>query len=180
MEKTSLLSLYLTFFRCSSVTFGGGYAMLPILEKEVSDKHGWCNKEELLDYYAVSQSLPGLIAINTAIFIGYKQRKIPGAIISALGMATPCLLIIMLIAAFLKNFRSNVYVQYALHGISVCVCALILSSLIGLWKKGVKDVPALIIFLAALALSLFTNVSPVITVLLGAAAGLLLKRRKRP
>ena len=179
MEKTSLGALYAAFFRCSAVTFGGGYAMLPILEKEMTEKHHWCEKEELLDYYAVSQSLPGLIAVNTSIFVGYKLRKVPGAIVSALGVSSPCLLIIMLIAAFLKNFRENVYVQYALHGISVCVCALILSSLIGLWKKGVKDTPALVIFLAALALSLFTNVSPVITVLLGAAAGLLLKRRKR-
>lgn len=180
MEQARLASLYGAFFKCGAVTFGGGYAMLPILEREIVEKHGWVEKEDLLDYYAVSQSLPGLIAVNTAIFIGYRQRKIPGAIVSALGVVSPCLLIITFIAACLQNFRDNVYVQYALHGISVCVCALILSSLIGIWKKGVKDAPALVIFLVALALSLFTDLSPVFTVLLGAAAGLLLKGRKRP
>lgn len=179
MEKTSLASLYAAFFKCGAVTFGGGYTMLPILEKEISEKHGWVGKDDLLDYYAVSQSLPGLIAVNVSIFIGYRQRKLPGAIAAALGVVSPCLVIIMLIAACLTNFRDNAYVQYALHGISACVCALILSSLVGLWKKGVKDIPALVIFLIALALSLFTDLSPVFTVLLGAAAGLLLKGRKR-
>ena len=179
MERTSLLSLYTCFFKCGAVTFGGGYAMLPILEKEVVEKHGWIDKDEMLDYYALSQGLPGLIAVNFAIFIGHKQRGVLGGIMGALGVVSPCLLIITLIAACLKNFRENLYVQYALHGISVCVCALILSSILGLWKKAVKDRATFLIFLIALAAAVFTDISPVFIVLFGAAAGLLLSGRKR-
>ena len=116
-----LLTLYTLFFRMGAVTFGGGYAMLPILRREIIQNRGWMDEETIMDYYALSQGLPGIIAINVSVFIGYKRRGVPGAVASALGMVSPCIIIISIIAAFLSNFQDNVYVQHALAGISVCV-----------------------------------------------------------
>ena len=176
IKKPGLLSVYSAFFRMGAVTFGGGYAMLPILEKEAVEKKGWVTKEEVMDYYAIAQGLPGIIAVNVGILIGHKQRGFWGGLAAALGVVSPCLIIIMLIAACLNNFRDNEYVQHALNGISVCVCALILSSILGLWKKGVKDIPTLCIFLVMLAVSLFTKISPVLCVIAAAVAGIVIKQ----
>ena len=178
-ETDSLLRLYLTFFKMGMVTFGGGYAMLPILEREVVEKYRWADKEKVLDYYAVSQGLPGIIAVNVAVFIGYHRKKVPGGIAAALGVVSPCILIITLIAACLQNFQNNPYVQHALGGISVCVCALIASTLLGLWKKSVKDVTGFVIFLVVAALSLLTEISPILIVIAAAIAGILLREVQR-
>ena len=102
-----LWELYISFFKMGAVTFGGGYAMLPILQKEVVEKKAWISSEQVMDYYAVSQGLPGIIAVNVSVFIGYERRKIPGGVAAALGVGSPCLLIIMTIAAFLSNFQEN-------------------------------------------------------------------------
>lgn len=178
-KRPGLWSIYTAFFKIGAVTFGGGYAMLPILEREAAAKKGWVTKEEIMDYYAIGQGLPGIIAVNVGILTGHKLRGFWGGLMAALGVISPCLIIITLIAACLNNFRDNEYVRHALSGISVCVCALILSSILGLWKKGVKDIPALVIFLVMLALSLFTSLSPVLLVILAAGAGLLLRYLKR-
>ena len=130
-----LLILYTLFFRMGAVTFGGGYAMLPILRREIVQKHKWMDEETIMDYYALSQGLPGIIAVNVSVFIGYKQRKVSGAVAAALGMVSPCIIIISIIAFFLSNFQDNVYVQHALAGISVCVAALILDAVISMWKR---------------------------------------------
>ena len=134
-----LLILYTLFFRMGAVTFGGGYAMLPILRREIVQKHKWMDEENIMDYYALSQGLPGIIAVNVSVFIGYKRRGVPGAVASALGMVSPCIIIISIIAAFLSNFQDNVYVQHALAGISVCVAALILDAVLSMWNNGVTD-----------------------------------------
>ena len=155
-----LLTLYTLFFRMGAVTFGGGYAMLPILRREIIQNRGWMDEETIMDYYALSQGLPGIIAINVSVFIGYKRRGVPGAVASALGMVSPCIIIISIIAAFLSNFQDNVYVQHALAGISVCVAALILDAVISMWKKGVKDTVGIAICLVMLVLSAFTDSSP--------------------
>lgn len=171
-----LWTLYILFFRMGAVTFGGGYAMLPILRREIIQNRNWMDEETIMDYYALSQGLPGIIAVNVSVFIGYRRRGVPGAVAAALGMVSPCIIIITIIAAFLSNFQQNPYVQHALAGISVCVAALILDAVISLWKKGVKDVFGIILCLAMLALSLFTNISPILLVvscaLLGVAAKL--------
>ena len=115
-----LLILYTLFFRMGAVTFGGGYAMLPILRREIIQNHQWMDEETIMDYYALSQGLPGIIAINVSVFIGYRRRGIPGGVAAALGMVSPCIIIISIIAFFLSSFQDNPYVQHALAGISAC------------------------------------------------------------
>ncbi len=166
-----LWQIFFVFFKMGAVTFGGGYAMLPILRREIVEKLGWMNEEKIMDFYAISQGLPGIIAINVSLFIGYTRRKAIGAIAGALGMVTPSILIITTIAMFLSNFQDNTYVRHALSGVSVCVCALILESVISMWKKGVKDKFGMILFVAMLLCMTFTMISPIFLVFLAALCG---------
>lgn len=170
-----LLDIYLEFFKMGSVTFGGGYAMLPILRKTCVEKKAWVTEEEVMDFYAVSQGLPGIIAVNVSVFIGYHLRQIKGGVAAALGCVSPCILIISLIAALLSNFQENLYVRHAMAGVSVCVVALILEAVLGLWKKGVKDALGLCLCAAAFLLSAFTPVSPVVTIVGAGTVGILVK-----
>ena len=163
----------------SAITFGGGAAMLPLLQRELVEKRQWVTEEELMDYYAISQCTPGIIAINVSVFIGYKRRGVPGAVASALGMVSPCIIIISIIAAFLSNFQDNVYVQHALAGISVCVAALILDAVISMWKKGVKDKVGIAICLVMLVLSVFTDISPILLVITCALLGIAVRTPAR-
>ena len=174
-----LFDLYLLFFRMGAVTFGGGYAMLPILRREIVQGREWMDEETIMDYYALSQGLPGIISINVAVFIGYRRRGIPGAVASALGMVSPCIIIITIIAAFLSNFQNNVYVRRALAGISVCVAALILDAVISMWKKGVKDRVGIAICLTMLVLSVFTDISPILLVVASALLGIAVRTPAR-
>ena len=162
--KTSLWSLFITFAKVGVMTFGGGYAMLPILEREVVTNHGWATSEEMLDYYAIGQCTPGVIAVNVATFIGNRKRGIPGGIVATLGVIFPSLLIILSLASVLQLFQDNVYVQKAFGGIRIAVCALIASTVIKLAKKTIRSIIAAIITIATLCLELFLGVSPVIIV----------------
>jgi len=173
-----LLDLYTAFFKMGAVTFGGGYAMLPILQREAVEKKGWVTNEEVMDFYAVSQGLPGIIAVNVAVFIGYHKRKIAGGIAAALGVVSPCLIIIMTIAAFLANFQDNAYVKHAFAGISICVAALILNTVIGLWKKGVKDSLTLVLCLVTFIGTVLTDLSPIIYVVASALLGIAFMRSR--
>ena len=175
MDARQLGTLFLTFSKVGAMTFGGGYAMLPILQREVVEDKGWATEEELTDYYAVGQCTPGIIAVNTATFVGRKLAGPAGGIAATLGVVFPSLVIITLIAALLSNFAEVAAVQHAFAGIRVCVCVLILNAVVKLWKKTVVDLPTLLIFLAVLALSLLTSLSPVVYVLCAAAAGVLIK-----
>ena len=176
-----LWTLYSLCFRMGAVTFGGGYAMLPILKRELVESRKWFDEETLMDYYALSQCLPGLIAVNVSVFVGYRRRGVAGAVAAALGMVSPCIIIISIIAFFLSNFKDNVYVKHALSGISICVAALILDAVLALWKKGVKDRTGLVICIAVLLLSVFTRLSPIIMVVGSALFGIVISvlRRKR-
>ena len=133
-------------------TFGGGYAMLPILQREVVEKKHWVTYEAITDYYALGQCTPGIIAINTSVFIGHQLRKIPGGIVAALGVAFPSFVVITVIAAFLSNFADLPVVQHALAGINAVVVALIASSVIKLGKTTLKNAPSVCIFLGVLVL----------------------------
>lgn len=180
MEKTKsrlgmLLELYLVFFKIGATTFGGGYAMLPILQDEIVDKRHWATEEELADYYAIGQCTPGIIAVNTATFIGYKYAGIIGGILATIGVVSPSIIIITVIATFLKNFANLAVVKHAFNGIRACVCVLIFDSVIKLGKKSIVDYKGWIIFLAIMLVSLLTPVSPIILVLAAGVAGLLLK-----
>ena len=171
-----LLSLFLSFAKVGVMTFGGGYAMIPILEREIVDRQGWASSEELMDYYAVGQCTPGVIAVNTATFIGYKVAGTIGGIVATLGVVFPSLVIIMLIAGILTNFADIPAVRSAFSAIRVCVCVLIFNSVLKLWKGAVKDRAAAVLFLIVLGISLFFDVSPIIFVIFCAGAGILLTR----
>ncbi len=167
-----LLLLFITFFKVGMFTFGGGYAMLPLLQDELVRRRKWTTDEELLDYYSIGQCTPGVIAVNVSTFIGYKQKGVIGGCVATLGMIMPSLLIIMLIAAVLAKYMHNAYLGYAFAGIRVAVTALIADTLLGLWKKGVKDKWAFAIFLVSAALLLWLNLSAVWIVVLASAAGI--------
>ena len=170
-----LLELFLTFAKVGVMTFGGGYAMLPILQREIVDNKGWVTEEELMDYFAIGQCTPGIIAVNTATFIGQKNKGILGGIIATMGVVFPSLVIISLLAGVIEAFSHLVWVQNAFGGIRVCVCVLILNAVVKLFKKAVLDVPTFIIFLAVALGSVLLNISPVIFVLIAAISGIILK-----
>lgn len=170
-----LFKIYLEFFKMGAVTFGGGYSMLPILRRTCVEKHKWITEAEVMDFYAISQGLPGIIAVNVSVFIGYHLRKIKGGIAAALGCVSPCIVVISMIALLFTNFQNNLYVRHAMAGVSVCVVALILDAVIGLWKKGVKDTWGLFLCIAAFLLSAFTYVSPVAVIISAGALGVTIK-----
>lgn len=169
-----LLTLFLTFARIGGFTFGGGYAMLPMLQKEVVERHGWATNEELIDYFAIGQCTPGVIAVNTATFIGFKKKGVLGAIFATLGAITPSLIIITIIAAFISNFQDLEIVQYAFGGIRAAVVALILSAVLKLSKKSIIDIFTFLIFLIVAVVSFFTDLSPIIFVLAAGVCGLVI------
>ena len=170
-----LLEMFLTFAKVGVMTFGGGYAMLPILQREVVDNKGWATEEELMDYFAIGQCTPGVIAVNTATFIGQKNKGIAGGIAATLGVVFPSLIIISLLAGVIEAFSHIVWVQHAFGGIRVCVCVLITNAVVKLFKKAVVDKVTLAIFLAVALGSIFIDVSPVVFVVLAAVAGIVVK-----
>ena len=170
-----LLQMFLAFAKVGVMTFGGGYAMLPILQREIVDNKGWATEEELMDYFAIGQCTPGVIAVNTATFIGQKLKGTWGAIFATLGVVFPSLIIISLLAGVIEAFSHLVWVQNAFGGIRVCVCVLIANAVVKLFKKAVVDVPTMIIFLAVAIGSILLPVSPVIFVIAAAVAGIVLK-----
>lgn len=180
-----LWDMFLTFARIGGLTFGGGYAMLPMLQREVVEKRHWATEEELADYYAIGQCTPGVIAVNTATFVGYRQAGIVGGIFATLGVVFPSIVIITVIAAFLTNFAELKVIQYAFEGIRVCVCVLIFNAVQKLWKKSVIDQPTTMIFLLVFLVSaglavgqsfypeLF-SVSPIVYVVIAGVSGVIL------
>lgn len=169
-KMKQLFQLFITFAKIGSMTFGGGYAMLPFLQREIVEKNKWATEEEIMDYFAIGQCTPGVIAVNTATFIGYKLAGVLGGIFATLGVIFPSLVIISIIAAFIRNFADIEAVQHAMNGIQICVCALILDATIKLAKKSFADAYCIIIFAITIAVSLFTGISAVFIVI---GAGLL-------
>jgi chromate transporter len=189
------LDLFFTFARIGVCTFGGGYAMLPILQREIVEKRGWVTDGELTDYFAIGQCTPGVIAVNTATFVGQKLKGIPGGIAATLGLVFPSIVIIMVIAAFLQNFADLPVVVHAFAGVRACVCALILSSVLKLRKNALVDKPTVIIFAIVLVLAVIGNfvafdagtlwgrvlnflLSPVVLVVASGVAGLCIRGAK--
>lgn len=179
-----LFELLLLFAKVGLFTFGGGYAMLPLLKAETVQKRGFLSEEELLDLYSIGQCTPGIIAINVATFIGYRQKGVWGAIFATLGMILPSLVIIVLIASILKQYMYNRYVAYAFAGVRICVVALIADIVYELWRKNVKIASDVLIFIGAILLLAIFKISAVWIVLLAAVSALILgeiknKRVKR-
>ena len=181
-----LWELYWAYLKIGFVNFGGGYAMLPLLERELAVKRGWTTLDELRDYFAIGQCTPGVIALNVSTFIGQKKKGVAGALAAAAGFLTGPILIILVIAAFLRNYAQLEVVQHAFAGIRVCVCVLILQAVLRLWKKSVVDVFTFVLYLVIFALNAFSGLLPVkipaaVLVILAGAAGLaasLMKNRK--
>ncbi|MEA4895152.1 MAG: chromate transporter [Oscillospiraceae bacterium] len=171
----NLLLQYRTWFKIGLFTFGGGYVILPMIDKEIVQKYHWVENEEVVDYYAIGQSLPGIIAVNTAAFVGYKNSGVKGAIASVLGVISPSILLITLIATLLTGFQDIPAVRHALAGIKIGVCMLMMTTIIQLWKGSVKDIAGIIICLGTFALAYFAGVSMVVLVLLAAVTGIVIK-----
>ncbi len=171
-----LWELFYTFAIVGVTTFGGGYAMLPALQREVVEKRHWATEEELMDWYAIGQCTPGVIAVNTATFAGEKQGGTLGGIVASLGVVFPSLVIITIIAAFIQGFAEYPLVQHAFAGIRACVCVLILNAVVKLWKKSVIDYKCFGIFAVVFLGSVFLHISPVIYVIVAGLAGFLIKR----
>ena len=179
-----LWQLFWAFCRCSLFTFGGGLAILPMLQKEIVETHKWATKKEIIDYYAIGQFLPGLNAVNTAAFIGLKQKGLAGAIAGMLGVLFPSFIIILIIATAFFNFSDNPTVQHAIAGIRIAVLVLIINIVIGLWKVSIPNALAVLIFVAAFIAGFFFSVSPAYIIVIAAAAGICLSlairgRRRR-
>ena len=173
-----LWDLYLTWFKMGLFTFGGGYAMLPMIQKEVIDKHHWATEEEIMNYYAIGQCTPGIIAVNTATFVGYYLKGVVGGVIATLGVISPSVIIITVIAALISNFMEIEMVKHALLGINVAVCALMIKSISGLWKKSIKNIGSFTVFAIALLLSVLNDISTVYLVILSGILGVVLSRMK--
>lgn len=170
-----LFELFITFAKIGVMTFGGGIAMLPMLQRELVEKRKWVSEDEILDYFAIGQCTPGIIAVNVATFVGQKFKGVIGGIFATLGMVFPSLVIIDVIAAVLSNFADLAVVQSAFAGIRVAVCVLVLNAFFKLVKKSAVDWPTKIILVCVAAASLFTDISPILFVILAALAGVLIK-----
>lgn len=172
-----LLQMYWGFFVIGGLTFGGGYSMLPMLKRVCIEQHHWTTESDLLDYFAIGQCIPGLIAVNTSLFIGYRHRRLPGALCAVLGVVTPSVLIIILIAMVLNNLMAYPVVGYAFAGIRIAVAALILSTIIGLCKTTTRNwIQILLCAASFVAVALF-NISPIWVVVGAAVVGLLLREQ---
>ena len=171
-----LWELFYSFCIVGVTTFGGGYAMLPALQREIVEKKKWATDEDVMDWYAIGQCTPGVIAVNTATFVGEKQAGRIGGVVASLGVVFPSLVIITVIAAFIQGFADLPAVKNAFAGIRACVCVLILNAVVKLWKKSVGDWRAFAIFAVVFVGSVFLRLSPVLYVVAAALAGIALKR----
>ena len=169
----NLLSLFLTFAKIGSITFGGGLTMLPLLTREIVQKKKWATEEELLDYYAVGQCTPGIIAVNTATFIGYYQAGVLGGIFATLGMVTPSVIIITVVASILQNFMDYPIVASALTGINAIVCALLAHTVITLGKKSLVNVVPVVLFIIGLVACFIFDITPILLVIFGGIVGII-------
>ena len=170
----TLWELFIVFAEVGVMTFGGGYAMLPILQREVVEDRHWAREEELADYFAIGQCTPGVIAVNTATFVGQKQRGIAGGIVATLGVVFPSVVILSLLTGVITAFASHPLVRHAFAGVRVCVCVLIFNAVCRLWKGAVKDGLGLAICLVTAVGAWALDLSPVVFVVCAGVLGVLL------
>jgi chromate transporter len=173
------LEVFLTFLKIGCVTFGGGYAMIPVVERELIKKHGWVTMDEVMDYYTIAQITPGIIAVNLSTFVGYKRKGPLGGFLATVGFVLPGVSLITIAAMFIRNFTGIPVVQHAFAGIRIAVAALILETVIKMVKGVFKDAVALILYIAAFVLSVLWKISPVLLILGAGAVGLIVCRPKK-
>lgn len=170
------LDLFITFFRIGILTFGGGLTMLPLLKYELVDTKKWISEERLLDCYAIGQCTPGIIAVNTATYVGYLKKGVFGGIFATLGMVSPSVIIITVVALFLQNFMEVAIIQHALMGIRGAVCALMLNTVVSLAKKSLISKSAIVICAVTLLLALFTEVPTIMLIILAGVSGVIIEK----
>jgi chromate transporter len=168
------LEILRAFIVIGATTFGGGYAMMPVLERELIQKRGWISADEVMDYFTIAQITPGIIAVNVATFVGCKRRGAAGGVIATLGLILPGVCLMILIALSIKRFAEYPVVRHAFTGIRVAVCALILDTALKLFKGVFKNGKSILIFIVAFALSAVWSLSPVYIILGAGLAGFLL------
>jgi len=167
-----LWELFIAFFKIGAFTFGGGYAMLPLIEREIVEKRNYATSEEIMDYFAIGQCTPGVIAVNTATFVGHKKAGVKGAACATLGVVLPSVIIITLLAMCLSFIYDYPVVQNVLSGIRVAVAVLIFNAVFSMFKKGCKDVFGIILAAVSFVIFVFFSVSPVIMVVAGVVLGI--------
>lgn len=172
----TLINMFITFFKIGAFTFGGGYAMIPLIEREVVDKNHWIDKDEFIDIIAISQSFPGALAINSCTFIGYKINGVLGAILGLLGVALPSFIIIVIIAMAFSKFRNLYVIELIFKGINAAVPLLILVGVNSLAKVLDKTAVNIIIVIVTVILSVFMNVNPVYLIFIAAVYGIYINR----
>ncbi|BDR66252.1 chromate transporter [Clostridium tetani] len=173
-----LITMFWSFFKIGAFTFGGGYAMVPLIEVEVVDKKKWIDKEEFLDTLVIAQSFPGALAVNTSIFIGYRIGGTIGAIMALLGTVLPSFFIIIFIASFFMQFRNNYYVDLAFKGISAAVPVLVLIAVVSLSKSIKKNYRNAILIIITIVLISFFKIHPVIVILASGIYGAIYYRER--
>lgn len=171
--KNKLKDLFLTSLKLGAFTFGGGYAMFPLLQREYSQNKGYFTDEEMLDMLAVAQSLPGMLSINACIIIGYRLCSVPGAIAAVIGVSLPSLIVMSIISFFYVQFSSNEYVVAALKGVRVAVIGLLIQAVINLGKQGVKGIFGWVLAVTAFLFSMFSNLHLIFIILAGGLVGIL-------
>lgn len=171
----SPLSLFLAFLRIGAFTFGGGYAMIPLIQTEAVEKHHWIHESDILDILAIAESTPGVLAVNCATFVGYKVAGFWGSLCATVGVVLPSFFIILLISGFYLAFRSNVWVDYAFRGIKAGVCVLLLKSFLKLAKALDKKAVSYIVLLLAFAASAIFKIKAIYVIIAAALFGVIYK-----
>jgi chromate transporter len=174
------LDLIWTFIKIGATTFGGGYAMVPVLDRELIRGKGWITMEEVMDYYTIAQITPGIVAVNVSTFVGYKRKGFPGGVIATAGFILPGITLMIIISLFISRFAEYPVVQHAFAGIRVAVGALIVNTVLKLVQGFFKDLKSVAIFVMAFALSALLGTSPVYVILGAGLLGWLLYRPKKP
>lgn len=175
---SKLIEMFIAFFKIGAFTFGGGYAMIPLIEEEVVKNKKWMEKEEFMDILVVSQSLPGALAINCSIFLGYKIGGFLGAITALLAVVLPSFLIIIVIATFFMQFRNNYYVNAAFKGITAAVPMLVLIGAVSLGKGLERNKRTIITIVVALIALIVFDIHPVLVIITSAIYGVIFLRKK--
>lgn len=174
-----LFELFFSFAKMGLFTFGGGYAMLPMIKREVVEKNKWATEDEIMDYYAIGQVTSGVIAVNTATFVGHKVKGLIGSIFATMGMIVPPIIIITLIAIFLKNFSHLMVIKYAFNGIRACVCVQVFQAIFMMAKKSLPDLICIVIFILVIIFSVTNILDPTLLVILAGVTGVIIKNFTR-
>lgn len=178
-NRSQLLPLFLSFLKIGAFTFGGGAAMIPLIQKEAAERHKWISDEEIMEIVAIAESTPGPIAVNAATFTGYHAAGVPGAALATLGVVLPAFIVIAAVSSVLSIFGGNQWVRWAFGGVRAGVLALIVKSLAGMYRQCPKNALSYIITAGVFIAAGFFNASVLLLIVLSALLGLFFSLKKR-